>query len=502
MQFFTGEFVVLCLLIFVVTKLRKSPSTERLLRNLVIYIPPDEKHIENAKKTPDKFYLNCVKIDDEFSKASPYFAESDFLVLLAVLTASLILICSLFYDGFYLTIEQSLSFYMCILVIFLCVQGAYSQAMQSGLRNPDNLMGLFFTLLTFFMASLLLYLDHQLVFDFNFHLSVKLLCLQLTKALHVFWPINVHFDYLFFCLGLAGIFAMSIFPFFKYIFRSTLNYYSARDMPFDVKGVEDRRWASTLILLSPIIIAILWTKPMLKSQIVPFLVSEFTYEMFRLVILIAVVLLKFSNIRIEVQALLNQSKHLIYSILVSPNKENYESSTLQCRALATYAWPLAHQSLCSVLVTTFLIILLISKGNLLSPYPVAIEAESKSPNKAPLVYDEEEFDLKDTPRFPLVTPSRKTIYYNEIRDLELALETMSENRTDFRHIFNHEKDFVQKLLNMNKQGFVPWVFYRDLFGFVIWWQAVTWSIATIMSLLYTQRFTNKNQEKIDIKKIK
>ncbi|CAG9310446.1 unnamed protein product [Blepharisma stoltei] len=491
MQFFTGEFVILCILIFITTRLRRRLSTEKLLKGLMIYIPPDEKLIQNAQKHPEKFYLNCVRIDDEFSRASPFFADADLLVLMATIAGTLIAVCSIFTEDFYISMEQNLSFYMCLLVVFIAISGAYSQAMASGFKNPDNMIGLFFTLLIFFMGSLLIYLDHQAVFDFNFHLTLKLLSLQLTAAFQVFWPASIEIDQLTFSITLAGIFAICIFPFFKYIFRATMNYYSTRETPFDVKGVKENRVQYTLVIISPLIVMIMWIKPMLKNHLVPNLMSEWGYEIFRIAVVVGVILLRLFNIRNEVQALLNQSKHLIYGILLNPTKENVETSTMQAKALATYAWPLGHQSLCNICVTLFVLILMISRGSLSAPYPVPIEHKNEIINKTPEFYDEEEFIIKDIPAYPIITPSRTTVYYNEIRQMEKEIADLRQNRTTLQEAAKDEKNFVQKLLSVNKKGLVPAFFYRDLFGFIIWWQSVTWSLATIMSLLYTRRFTNK-----------
>ena len=71
--------------------------------------------------------------------------------------------------------------------------------------------------------------------------------------------------------------------------------------------------------------------------------------------------------------MLNQAMQVVYNILCNPNKENHDHSILRCRAFATYAWPLAHYSLCNVLITTFLLILLVSKGGILKNYPVPVE---------------------------------------------------------------------------------------------------------------------------------
>ena len=71
-------------------------------------------------------------------------------------------------------------------------------------------------------------------------------------------------------------------------------------VPFDDKEMEKKTWKYPVILVSPLILLVLWIKPMLKDHIVPDYLSEGTFEYIRLFLVVLAFSLRFSNIRVEV----------------------------------------------------------------------------------------------------------------------------------------------------------------------------------------------------------
>ena len=372
MQIITGEFVLLCILVFLGVRLKKVlPGPGSLLEGLIVYLPPTKEAIQEMKG--NNIQLQIGKIDERFSRASQFFDSCELVLSIGVLTTVLTVISVICGHRFVIGFDQNLSFYMSFMMVGFCVQSAYTQIANQGIKTPDNLLGVFFSLTLFFLGSVLLYMDHQKIFDFNFHLSVNLLSLQITAALQHFWSVTFPIDHLTFCVFLSSLLAAAFFPFFRYVFRFTLNYYSSVIVPFDDKEMEKKTWKYPVILVSPLILLVLWIKPMLKDHIVPDYLSEGTFEYIRLFLVVLAFSLRFSNIRVEVQSFLNQCKHLIYSMIEEPTDENIENSTNQCKALASYAWPLAHQSICNIGVSLFLVLLLVTKVNLDKPYPYGIQ---------------------------------------------------------------------------------------------------------------------------------
>lgn len=95
-------------------------------------------------------------------------------------------------------------------------------------------------------------------------------------------------------------------------------------------------------------------------------------------------------------------------MIVEPTPDNIQWSTIRIKAYASYAWPLALQSLCFSFILGFLVLVLIAKVDITQPYPVPIT--EKIQESMPLL-NEEEFTSLETARYGLITPSRSVIYY-------------------------------------------------------------------------------------------
>jgi len=486
MQVLSPEFIVLCVLLLLSKRLKqKLPKLESLLKGLIVYLPPSNEQIQEAKKTPDRFKLSCLLVDKEFSEASPFFSESEILTALAAITSGVLVAnwlgetCGLF------STDYTLSFYLCLLVVVFSISGAYQQVFQSGISNPDNLIGFMFSLTLFFLGALILNFDHHKLLDFNFHLSLRMLNLTFTSALVQFWNFSFELDYLTFSVACSFLAALCLFPFFKFVFRSTLNFYSTIKTPFDVEGAEANSKIMPLVLVSPLLLVILWVKPMAKDPLVG-LMGEKYFEAFRMGVVLLVVAFRTYHIRTEVQALLNQAKHLIYSMIIDSSKSNVETSTLQCKAIATYAWPLAHQSLASIFLLGFLVFIYLTKAGISVPYPQPV-TETVVTEGPVEKFDEDEFVfVQESPKFGVVTPSRQIEYYKEVTLLENQITQTKSN------LPNQEK-LSQKILEFSKLKLVPDVFYRDLVGFFLFLYSIFTSLSIILSLLYTRRFPGKSK---------
>lgn len=66
-----------------------------------------------------------TEIDDKFSRISPYFAEADFTILVALATGLTWIIAFIAKGNPYVLIEHNLTFFMIILVISTCIAGMY-----------------------------------------------------------------------------------------------------------------------------------------------------------------------------------------------------------------------------------------------------------------------------------------------------------------------------------------------------------------------------------------
>jgi hypothetical protein len=143
MQLITGEFLILALLIFVSNYIRARYSVlESLIRGLVVFFPP-EKPAEGQK-------ILYVQIDDKFSQKSPFFADAELLVIIVYLALGVNLISALLQLNPWVNIGMSVSFYLIIMGLLLCIYGQFKQVIKSGLTHPDNLLGLVCSLVLFF----------------------------------------------------------------------------------------------------------------------------------------------------------------------------------------------------------------------------------------------------------------------------------------------------------------------------------------------------------------
>lgn len=489
MQILTGEFVILSLLLFIATRIKvRVPTTERILRNLCIYLPPREEQIKAYTAGSKEFSLMTARLDDDFSRKSNFFGDIEFLLLISVITAGLCLANSLLSGIELIKIEHNLSFYLCMLVISLCIGGAYSQSVKSGIRNPDNIIGLIISLGLLFFSAVLLISEHQKILDFNFHFSSKLLSLSVTRSLTYFWDVSVEPDYTMFSVLISVVAALSLFPFFKYLFKFVLNICMEDMGKINVEG--EPHINLKLQLIYPLVVLTFWVKPMTKNFLVPEHMAESSFEYLRVSLVVIYILLRLSQVRDEVQTLLNQAKYIVYSILAEPTKENIAKSTEQIAAYARYAWPFAHLSLCYTVYLAFLVILLLNKSDLSKSYPKPL-SEQLEPEIKPLVYDDDEFTIIQQPaKYGLITPSRKVYYYQEIRDYETSIQAIAANRTE---VNTDVEDVIQKIVEINREGVIPDVFYRDLIQYFIFLNLWFNALSYCFGLLYSRRFANKTK---------
>ena len=112
-------------------------------------------------------------------------------------------------------------------------------------------------------------MDHQSILDFNFHFSAKLLGLKVTAVIQHIWPVSLEISILNFSLLFSLSLAACSFPFFRYTFRYIMNYYSALKSPIKDESTALGNWKFPFTIVSPLILMILYVKPMLKSPLVP-----------------------------------------------------------------------------------------------------------------------------------------------------------------------------------------------------------------------------------------
>ena len=196
-------------------------------------------------------------------------------------------------------------------------------------------MGLFFALTLFSFSSILIYLDHYKLFDFNFHFSLTMLGLQITSSLYRFLGISISINHLLFCLLYSLILSLMIFPYFKYLFRTTLNYYSNKGSPFEIQGSKSLSPLYKYTLILPFIISLLWVN--IISNTISNIIGDLYWEHIRLLIVLLYSGLRIFHLRSEVQILLDQGKNIIYDIIRNPTDENKKESELQCTAIGAYA---------------------------------------------------------------------------------------------------------------------------------------------------------------------
>ena len=68
-------------------------------------------------------------------------------------------------------------------------------------------------------------------------------------------------NHMLFSISFSLMLALMIFPYFKYIFRSTLSFYASKETPFNVQGVKETSPAYKYTLILPLFITLLWFSP-------------------------------------------------------------------------------------------------------------------------------------------------------------------------------------------------------------------------------------------------
>lgn len=471
MEYLISEIaLILIVLAFIVKVFKYIPNCAKILKGLIVYLPPDNEKISQALANPQKFVLNCGHIDENFSKNSPYYTDSEYLVVLGGFSG----ICVTFavFLNYLVGFSLNTSFYLALMVFIFSIKGAYSQFKQSGFRNPDNWMGLFYSMTILCFSSMLLYLDHYEFLDFNFHFSLTLLSLQVTSILYKYFSIAFSINHLLFSIVFSLFLALMIFPYFKYLFRSTLNYYATKESPFNIEGVKAISPLYKYTFVMPVGITLLWIKVISNScaQVV----GEAVWEHFRVLAVVFYSFVRIYQLRTEVQVLLDQGKSLIYEIIRTKNKDERQEMELQCKVIGAYAWPLAHQSLsCSFLILS-LCLLLLCKGGIMESYPKPLvfqTVEKINEN----YYDENEFIFDAT---AIVTPSMSVSYYQEIKNLEDQIKLQKLDKEPFIVAF-------EKIVQMQV---IPRPFYRDFFEYTIWLYHFSTVLAIFLTLLYKRRF--------------
>jgi len=239
----------------------------------------------------------------------------------------------------------------------------------------------------------------------------------------------------------------------------------------------------------PMLLIALWVKPMCKDILVPIVMSEGSFQIFRVCIVFGVSAFRFALLRLEVQNLLDVAGTSVYEVYKKPTKEFIEKTTTHLKAVATYSWAMAHQSLSNVLLPVFLCLLLLTKGQIWIPSPVAIETVTEIDRPAPMILDDDEF-IGDTVIKGIIEPHRIVEkYYQEIVDYETKIAEISKNRTEPMTEEENSTVFT-RLIDMNKEGLIHHLFFRDLGNLAIFWNSVIWVISSIFSLLYTRAFAN------------
>ena len=469
MQLVTGEFVLISMLLFLFTRLKTHLlKSERLLRGLRVFQPPTEQELKTYDKEPHKFSISYLTLEDKTSVKSQFFMETDFLVLM---TQVAIVLCVLSaFLRLYLEFEQTLSFYMCLLVLFLCITGLYQQFMRSKLLSPDNGIALIFTLLIFSLSAVCLLTEFSQAFDFNFPVSVRLFELQMTYALKHAWPEGAFScDFTAFVCVLSAGLAITLLPLFNYLLRGTLTYFAGG------LDVTESKKTSLLVLISPVLCIPLWIKPMTKDLVVPEYLTELQFEYLRVGMVLGIAVTRLFQLRTQIQHFLNQSVSIAYSMFAAQDKETQQHCRLQVGAINSSAWARSHQHISVVLLGLFLAVLLLKKG--------CVPSVSIAPVTNTLVLEElDEEEFAGAPAFtpPVRAPSLQSIKYVEVLELEAKLEQLKLKERD--------EGMMASIVEINKVGFVPPQLYHDMLNFLLLWYHVHWALATAFAVLYSRRF--------------
>jgi hypothetical protein len=469
------ELALVLVFLFILTRSRKYfPKSERLLKGLIVYLPPDDEKISKALANPKKFVLNCGHIDAKYSHNSPFFSDAEFLLMTGTLCG--LCVTAAVFLNYFIGFTLSTSSYLTLLLLVVSVKGVYTQFKQAGFRSPDNWMGLFYSMTILSFSSMFLYLDHQTYFAFNFHFSLNYWGLTVTHTLRKVSTLSFSVNPLLFSILFSLLLSLLIFPYFRYIFRSTLNYYASKETPFDVQGVKEVSPLYRFSFLFPVLITFLWFRPV--SDPFSALLTASVWAHLRVFLVICYSFLRMYQLRSEVQTLLDQGKSLIYEIIRTKNKETRTECELQCKAIGAYAWPLAHQSLSYSFFTLSLCLLLLCKAELQTPYPqpASFTASQSQPDRIDL--DENEF-VFDTSA--VVTPSMTVNYYAEIRAMEQMIQAQKPGK---------EKVEVQ-LERFLASTLVPAVLYRDCIEYALFLYHLSTVLAIGLTLLYKRRFYSK-----------
>lgn len=472
MEYLISEIALILVILSLITSLhRKVPSCAALLKGLIVYIPPDNEKISNALANPSKFILNCGYIDEKYAKNSPYYSDTEYLVLLSGFSA----ICVSFaiFLNYIYGFTLNTSFYLSLLVFIYSVKEAYNQFKSSGFRSPDNWMGLFYSMTLICFSSMLIYLDHQQVLDFNFHFSLHLLGLTLTSHTYRLFRFSISIHPLLFSILFSLFLGLMIFPYFRYFFRSTLNTNASSYSPFQVEGIQSISPYYKYTSILPLLITLSWVK--YPSTLISQLLGEVLWEHTRIFIVLLYCLIRLYQLRTEVQVLLDQGKLLIYEIIRTKNQEERKEMETQCKVIGSYAWPTAHSSLACTFLIFSICFILLCKGEIYRPYPKPLIVTQ---HKVVEEYDENEFIVGNT---AIVTPSMTVSYYKEIKDLEDLIKNQAK-------INESLEKTIESIL---KSQIVPCYFYRDFFEFMIWIYHLAILFAIGLTLLYRKRFTNK-----------
>jgi hypothetical protein len=193
--------------------------------------------------------------------------------------------------------------------------------------------------------------------------------------------------------------------------------------------------------------------------------------------------------RLEVQNLLDSAGTSVYEVYSKPTKEFIAKTETHLKAIATYSWAMAHQSLSNFILPVFLCLLLLTKGQIWIPSPEAIERITLIEPPAPEILDEDEF-IGDTVIKGIIEPVKLVeTYYQEVIDFEDKIAILAKNRTETITDSDTTTVFT-RLIEMNKDGVIHHLFFRDLANLAIFWHSVIWVISSIFSLLYTRAFAN------------
>ena len=427
---------------------------EGILRECIVFFPPDAQAKEKN--------MSFVSIDDKFSLKSPFFPEFEVLAVIFYMTLSLTSISGILQFNPWVTIGSSVSFYMILTALLMCLYGLYKQSHSAGALNPENILSLLYSSILFFTFAILLNYEHSNFLDFNFKISVQLLELQLASSLKACMPKGFGFtvDYFILSCFLALVSALCLFPTFRYVSRFVSGY---MDNP---SSLHKRTHAG--LIVAPMLLMTLWIKPMTKDLLVPYLGDYFLVGRVGLVMIFCGV--RFYNIRFEVQSMLNQTSKLVQDVLLHPKKENIELCTRKCRAIGTMTWPYAHQSLCCTGILVLCVLGLICRGNILVPYPEKT-TETVSFKNPDIGYNTDEFLVRSS-ESEYLTKAVTTI--KEIQRLKDEVSLMSSSESI---------DFIEVIVSVSRKNLVHSVFFRDFFEFMLWSVCTGWSLATLMSFL-------------------